>query len=121
MDEDDRQFNFGKDMRALVTPARILAIIIALLFMFVTYLAGRTWDKATVDLTSVQAAVHNLQNNKLDIARYDRDCEISRIEMAKKATQEDMKRVDRRLTQILDVLINPGSKEQIRAELERNR
>lgn len=116
MTKDDRQSNLGKEMRALVTPTRIVTVIIVLLFSLVTYFAGRTWDKTSMDLGEVQSAVHSLKNTKLDTARYEKECEVSRIEIAKKASQEDMKRVDRRLTQILDVLIDPSKKEQIKAE-----
>lgn len=112
----ERKEDKGAEMRRLITPGKIITLVIFLLFSMVTYLAGRTWDKASIDLSTVQAAVIKIEKDKLDITRYERDCEINRQAHESKADKEDMKRIDRRLTMILDVMIDPSKKEQIRAE-----
>jgi hypothetical protein len=112
----ERREDKGREMRNLITPARIVTVVITILFMTVTYLAGRTWDKASVDLSTVQASVVKIEREKLDITRYEQECEINRLQHDAKAEKEDMKRIDRRLTMILDVMIDPTKREQFKAE-----
>jgi hypothetical protein len=112
----ERREDKGREMRNLITPARIVTVVITILFMTVTYLAGRTWDKASVDLSTVQASVVKIEREKLDITRYEKECEINRLQHDAKAEKEDMKRIDRRLTMILDVMIDPTKREQFKAE-----
>lgn len=112
----ERRTDRGVEMRSLVTPGRIVTLVIVLLFSMVTYLAGRTWDKNSVDLTNAQASIAKVEREKLDISRYEKDCEINRIAHESKADKEDMRRIDRRLTMILDVMIDPTKKEQFKAE-----
>jgi hypothetical protein len=100
----------------MVTPARVVYAVIFILFSLTCWLGGRTWDKQSLDLVSVQTAVVELKLTKLDAEQYKKDCELNRIALAEKATKEDMKRVDKRLTQILDLMLDPSKKEKIRAE-----
>lgn len=112
----ERKEDKGREMRALVTPARIISITVFVLVTLLSYFAGRTWDKTTVDLSRVQADVVELKNQKLDIARYEKECETHRQILENKASSEDLKRIDHRLTMILDVMIDPSKKEMIKAE-----
>jgi hypothetical protein len=111
----ERKEDKGREMRALVTPARIISIAVFVLFSLLSYFAGRTWDQATIDLSKVQADVSELKQRKLDTAKYDHDCEVVRQSMENKASTEDLKRIDQRLTMILDVMIDPAKKDAIRA------
>ena len=119
----ERKEDKGREMRALVTPARIISITVFVLVTLLSYFAGRTWDKTTVDLSKVQADVVELKNQKLDIVRYEKECETNRQILESKASSEDLKRIDHRLTMILDVMIDPAKKEIIKAERfkEKNR
>ena len=119
----ERKEDKGREMRALVTPARIISITVFVLVTLLSYFAGRTWDKTTVDLSKVQADVVELKNQKLDTARYEKECETSRQILESKASSEDLKRIDYRLSMILDVMIDPSKKEMIKAERfkEKNR
>lgn len=112
----ERKEDKGREMRALVTPARIISVTVFVLVTLLSYFAGRTWDKTTVDLSKVQADVVELKNQKLDIARYEKECETYRQILENKASSEDLKRIDHRLTMILDVMIDPSKKEMIKAE-----
>ena len=104
------------ELRKLITPARIVTLVICLLFSSTTYLVGRSWDKSSADLTNAQASIASLEKEKLDVSRYEKDCELNRLAHENKANKEDMQRIDRRLTMILDVMIDPTKKEQYRAE-----
>ena len=66
----ERKEDKGREMRALVTPARIISIAVFVLFSLLSYFAGRTWDQATIDLSKVQADVSELKQRKLDIDTY---------------------------------------------------
>lgn len=112
----ERKEDNGREMRALVTPGRIISITVFVLVTLLSYFAGRTWDKTTVDLSKVQADVVDLKNQKLDIARYEKECETHRLILESKASSEDLRRIDHRLTMILDVMIDPSKKEMIKAE-----
>lgn len=111
----ERKEDKGRDMRALVTPARIISIAMFVLFSLLSYFAGRTWDQATIDLSKVQADVSELKQHKLDVDKYERDCAAIRQSMESKASTDDLKRIDQRLTMILDVMIDPAKKDAIRA------
>ncbi len=111
----ERKEDKGRDMRALVTPARIISIAVFVLFSLLSYFAGRTWDQATIDLSKVQADVSELKQHKLDADKYERDCVAIRQSMESKASTDDLKRIDQRLTMILDVMIDPAKKDAIRA------
>lgn len=69
----ERKQDMGREMRAFITPVRVVSVVIFILFSLLTYFAGRTWDKASVDMSAVQASVARLQNEKLDVARYEKD------------------------------------------------
>lgn len=111
----ERKEDKGREMRALVTPARIISIAMFVLFSLLSYFAGRTWDQATIDLSKVQADVSELKQHKLDVDKYERDCAAIRQSMESKASTDDLKRIDQRLTMILDVMIDPAKKDAIRA------
>ncbi len=111
----ERKEDKGRDMRALVTPARIISIAVFVLFSLLSYFAGRTWDQATIDLSKVQADVSELKQHKLDADKYERDCVAIRQSMESKASTDDLERIDQRLTMILDVMIDPAKKDAIRA------
>ena len=112
----ERRIDKGVEMRSLVTPGRIVTLVIVVLFSMVTYLAGRTWDKNSVDVTDAKVAIAKIEKEKLDISRYEKDCEVNRQTHESKADKEDMRRIDRRLTMILDVMIDPAKREQFKAE-----
>jgi len=111
-----RREDKGIEMRTLITPARIVTVVIFLLFSTTTYLAGRTWDKTSSDTAANTADIVRIDKDKLDVSRYERDCETNRIDHEGKANKEDLQRIDRRLTMILDVMIDPSKKEQIRKQ-----
>jgi len=65
------------ELRNLTKPAKVIAIVIVVLFGVAGFLIRDTYFRVTTSTTDAQAAIHELQQKKLDKAEYERDCIVN--------------------------------------------
>ena len=109
------------ELRALTKPVKIIAIAFTLLLALTAFFGGNFFDRMTSSNLDAQAAIAKLQKDKLDVAAFERQCDITRAEIDKKADREKVDIVQRRLDQIIGIMLDPTKTEAVRAEIRREK
>lgn len=76
------------ELRNLTKPAKVVAVVIAVLFAGFGFLLRDTYFRITGSTTDAQAAIYRLQQEKLDKSVYDRDCAVNISAHEKKLDKE---------------------------------
>lgn len=109
------------ELKKLTKPAKIVAIIIAVLFATAGFLVRDTYFRITGSTSDAQAAIARLEKTKLDVVVFERQCDINRVELDKKADKDKVEVIQRRLDQILGILLDPSKKEAVREQINSER
>jgi hypothetical protein len=109
----------GKRMlKRLTTPEKIVSVVILVLFSMVCFYTGDFFSASKGNDRDLQAAVIKLDKEKLDKSVFDKQCDIIRTDIDRKADRDKVDIVQRRLDQIIGIMLDPTKKEAVRAELK---
>jgi len=105
------------DLKKLATPTKIITVAFTVLFILTSFFAGHFFNRVSVNGTELQAAVLKLNNEKLDVKIYEKQCDVVRGELDKKADKSEIAIAQKRLDQILAIMLDPSKKEAVRSQV----
>lgn len=76
-------------LRNLTRPAKVIAIVIAVLFAILGFFAKETYFKITGSNADAMASIARLERDKLDKAEYVKDCAVNKAEHEKKIDRSE--------------------------------
>jgi hypothetical protein len=111
------------ELRTLTKPVKVIGAVLVIMLSLLTFLAGNFFDRFYATDTNLQIAVADLKEKKVDKITFEKQCDLTRIELDKKANLEKVDVVQKRLDQIIGIMLDPSKKESVRAEIqhEKNR
>jgi len=109
------------ELRNLTKPAKVIAVVLAVLFAVSGFLARDSYQRVTGSSSDALAAVARLEKDKLGRTEYKQDCAIIRSELDKKADRDKVETLQRRTDQVLTVLLEPAKREAVRSQFEQEK
>ena len=106
------------ELRNLTKPAKVIAVVLAVLFAVSGFLVRDTYYRITGSSSDALAAVARLEKDKLDKVVFERQCDVTRTELAGKADRDRVEVVQRRLDQILLIMLDPTKKDAVRVQIQ---
>jgi len=77
------------ELRNLTKPAKVIAVVVAVLFALFGFLAKETYFKITGSSADAQAAISKLERDKLDKTEYEKDCAITQQAIGMKVNRTE--------------------------------
>lgn len=105
-------------LRGLTTPIKIVSAVIFVLFGLTTFFAGHSFNSLISGNEDAQAEIVRLDRDKLDKTVFERQCDLTRYELSQKADRDKVEVVQRRLDQIIAIMLDPAKKEAVRAQIQ---
>jgi hypothetical protein len=105
-------------LKKLTTPEKIVATVIFVLFSLVCFYTGDFFSVSKGNDREAQASIAKLDRDKVDKSVFEKQCDLTRAEIEKKADKDKVDIVQRRLDQIIGIMLDPQKKESVRAELK---
>ena len=109
------------ELRTLTKPVKVIGTVLVIMLSLLTFLAGNFFDRFYATDINLQAAVSQLQKSKVEISTFEKQCDLTRIELDKKANVEKVDVVQKRLDQIIGIMLDPSKKEAVRTELQQEK
>lgn len=105
------------ELRKLATPTKIITVAFTLLFVLTSFFAGHFFNRVSNNDSDLQVAVIKLNKEKVDVSAFEKQCDLNRAELDKKADKDKVDIVQKRLDQIIGIMLDPSKKDQIRAQI----
>jgi hypothetical protein len=105
-------------LRSLTTPVKIISLAFLVMFGLLTFFSGTFVSGLVSSKIDANAAIEQLEKNKLDKVVFERQCDVTRGELAQKADKDKVEVVQRRLDQIIAIMLDPAKKEAVRAQIQ---
>ena len=106
------------ELRNLTKPAKIIAVVLAVLFAVSGFLVRDTYLRFSGTEGYARAEVARLDKDKLDKAIFYRQCDVISAELAQKADRDRVEVVQKRLDQILLIMLDPTKKDAVRIQIQ---
>lgn len=105
------------DLRGLATPTKVITAAFSVLLLMLSFFAGNFFMRVSSNDADFQAALVRLDQAKVDKTTFEKQCDLNRQELEKKADRDKVDIVQRRLDQIIAIMLDPAKKEAVRAEI----